>query len=47
MQKTIVFCVDQEHASRMRQALINENQDLVGRRTRATSCASPGATRPD
>jgi type I restriction enzyme, R subunit len=29
-QKTIVFCVDQEHAARMRQALINENTDLVG-----------------
>lgn len=29
MQKTIVFCVDQEHAGRMRQALINENPDLV------------------
>ncbi len=28
-QKTIVFCVDQEHAARMRQALINENTDLV------------------
>lgn len=28
-QKTIVFCVDQEHASRMRQALINENAELV------------------
>jgi type I restriction enzyme, R subunit len=28
-QKTIVFCVDQEHAARMRQALINENGDLV------------------
>lgn len=28
-QKTIVFCVDQEHAGRMRQALINENQDLA------------------
>ena len=28
-QKTIVFCVDREHASRMRQALINENADLV------------------
>ena len=27
-QKTIVFCVDEEHASRMRQALINENKDL-------------------
>ncbi len=28
-QKTIIFCVDTEHASRMRQALINENEDLV------------------
>ena len=28
-QKTIIFCVDQEHAARMRQALINENADLV------------------
>ena len=27
-QKTIVFCVDEEHAARMRQALINENTDL-------------------
>lgn len=27
-QKTIVFCVDQEHAARMRRALINENPDL-------------------
>jgi type I restriction enzyme R subunit len=28
-QKTIVFCVDTEHAARMRQALVNENSDLV------------------
>ena len=28
-QKTILFCVDQEHSARMRQALINENADLV------------------
>ena len=28
-QKTIIFCVDQEHAARMRQALVNENADLV------------------
>ena len=28
-QKAIVFCVDTEHAARMRQALINENGDLV------------------
>ncbi|MBM4160388.1 MAG: DEAD/DEAH box helicase [Ignavibacteria bacterium] len=27
--KTIVFCEDIEHASRMRQALVNENADLV------------------
>jgi type I restriction enzyme R subunit len=27
-QKTIVFCVDTEHAARMRQALINENADI-------------------
>jgi len=27
--KTIVFCVDIDHAERMRQALINENSDLV------------------
>lgn len=29
--KTIVFCVDQEHAAEMRQALINLNSDLVQR----------------
>src|SRR3984893_16539686 len=28
-QKAIIFCVDREHAGRMRQALINENADLV------------------
>jgi len=33
-QKTIVFCVDQEHAARMRQALINENADLVAENAR-------------
>lgn len=27
--KTIVFCIDIDHAQRMRQALINENADLV------------------
>jgi type I restriction enzyme R subunit len=27
--KTIVFCVDQEHASEMREALVNLNSDLV------------------
>src|SRR2546426_3314764 len=28
--KTIVFCVDQEHASEMRAALNNLNSDLIG-----------------
>lgn len=28
-QKTIVFCVDREHAARMRKALVNENADVV------------------
>lgn len=33
-QKTIVFCVDIEHAARMRQALVNENPDLVQQNAR-------------
>ncbi len=33
-QKTIVFCVDQEHADRMRRALVNENADLVAENQR-------------
>jgi len=33
-QKTIVFCVDTEHAALMRQALINENADLVQQNAR-------------
>ncbi|MFZ4703105.1 MAG: EcoAI/FtnUII family type I restriction enzme subunit R, partial [Candidatus Methylumidiphilus sp.] len=33
-QKTIVFCVDTEHAARMRQALINENPDLAQQNAR-------------
>ena len=33
-QKAIIFCVDQEHAARMRQALVNENADLVQRNAR-------------
>jgi type I restriction enzyme R subunit len=33
-QKTIIFCVDQEHAARMRQALINENGNLVAKNHR-------------
>ncbi len=33
-QKTIIFCVDREHAARMRQALVNENADLVDQNPR-------------
>ncbi|MCY4673916.1 MAG: DEAD/DEAH box helicase family protein [Bacteroidetes bacterium] len=33
-QKTIIFCVDQEHAARMRQTLINKNSDLAGTNSR-------------
>jgi type I restriction enzyme R subunit len=33
-RKTIVFCVDEEHAARMRQALVNENADLVAENLR-------------
>ncbi len=33
-QKTIVFCVDTDHAARMRQALVNENADLVAENPR-------------
>ena len=33
-QKTIVFCVDTEHAARMRQAFVNENSDLVQQHSR-------------
>ena len=29
MAKTIFFCIDQDHAGRMRQALVNENADMV------------------
>ena len=34
MQKTMVFCVDIDHAERMRQALTNENADLVAENRR-------------
>jgi type I restriction enzyme R subunit len=34
MQKSIVFCVDEEHAARMRQALINANSDLYAKNHR-------------
>src|SRR5439155_21669617 len=41
--KTIVFCVDQEHASEMRAALNNLNADIVGQ---ASSPASSGGVPP-
>jgi type I restriction enzyme R subunit len=31
MDKTIVFCIDIEHAERMRRALVNENRDMVSK----------------
>ena len=43
-QKTIVFCVDQEHAARMRQALSNENADLVGENHRYVMRITGGDT---
>ncbi|TXH01309.1 MAG: DEAD/DEAH box helicase [Candidatus Moraniibacteriota bacterium] len=36
MQKTIIFCVDIDHAERMRQALVNENPDKVSENRRYT-----------
>jgi type I restriction enzyme R subunit len=33
-QKTIIFCVDEEHAARMRKALVNENKDLCNENQR-------------
>lgn len=32
--KTIVFCVDIDHANRMRQALVNENSDMVSQNSK-------------
>ena len=32
--KTIVFCIDIDHANRMRQALVNENADLVAQNSK-------------
>ncbi|MFO1153861.1 MAG: DEAD/DEAH box helicase family protein [Rhodospirillales bacterium] len=43
-QKTIVFCVDREHAARMRQALINENADLVAENPRYAMRITGGDT---
>lgn len=33
-EKTIIFCVDIDHAERMRRALVNENQDMVAEDSR-------------
>ncbi len=43
-QKTIVFCVDREHAARMRQALINENADLMAENHRYVMRITGGDT---
>ncbi|MCY4555176.1 MAG: DEAD/DEAH box helicase family protein [Chloroflexi bacterium] len=43
-QKAIVFCVDREHAARMRQALINENADLVAGNSRYVMRITGGDT---
>ena len=46
-QKTIVFCVDTEHAARMRQALVNENADLVEANPRYVMRITGGRPRRD
>jgi len=53
-QKAIIFCVDQEHAARMRQALINANADLVAEHARyvmritgSDSAGRPAPAGPD
>ena len=43
-QKAIIFCVDQEHAARMRQALVNENADLVEKNARYVMRITGGDT---
>ena len=43
-QKTMVFCVDREHAARMRQTLINENSDLVAENHRYVMRITGGDT---
>lgn len=51
MDKTIFFCVDQEHADRMRTALVNENADLCSENssyvTRITSDDKYGVKKLD
>lgn len=51
MQKAIVFCVDTEHADRMRQELINANADLVSEHdnyvVRITANDEPGVKQLD
>ena len=41
--KTIVFCVDQEHADQMRRALNNLNADLVAATSRKEKNTSPAS----
>lgn len=43
-QKTIIFCVDREHANRMRKALINENSDLYAENDRYVMRITGGDT---
>ena len=43
-QKAIIFCVDQEHAARMRQALVNENADLASENHRYVMRITGGDT---
>ncbi|GAB4073134.1 DEAD/DEAH box helicase family protein [Barrientosiimonas marina] len=37
-QKAIIFCVNIDHAERMQQALMNENQDLVNENSKYVMC---------
>ena len=50
MQKTIVFCVDTDHADRMRQELVNANADMVSEHpnyvVRITGNDEYGVTQP-
>jgi type I restriction enzyme, R subunit len=44
-QKTIVFCVDEEHAAQMRQALVNDNKDLCDENQRYVMRIEAGGRR--
>lgn len=51
MAKTIVFCADEEHADRMRTALVNENSDMCRKNpdyvVRITGSDPYGQSKPD